>query len=95
MNPSEQIDHQIAELNDWRGVLMTKLRRLIHEADSEIAEEWKWGTGVWTHKGMVCALGAFKDHIKVNFFKGALLKDPNKLFNSGLEAKVHPCNRYF
>lgn len=87
MNASELIDKQIAELADWRGQLFVRLRNLIHEADPDITEEWKWGTGVWTHNGMVCAVAAFKDHLKVNFFQGALLIDPNKLFNAGLDAK--------
>ena len=85
--PSQLITNHIAELSDWRGQRMVALRQLIHEVDPEIAEEWKWGTPVFTHKGMVCALGAFKDHVKVNFFKGADLPDPHKLFNAGLEAK--------
>jgi hypothetical protein len=88
MNPSEQIDKQIANLSDWRGKTMTKLRKLINEADPGLKEEWKWGTPVWTHNGLVCAVGAFKDHLKVNFFKGASLKDPHRLFNAGLDAKV-------
>lgn len=67
---------------------MTKLRKLIHDADPEIIEEWKWNTPVFTHNGMVCALGAFADHIKINFFKGASLPDPDKLFNAGFEAKA-------
>ena len=87
MTPSELIDKQIEELGDWRGSLLAQLRRVIHEADPEIAEEWKWGTGVWSHSGMVCALAACKDHVKVNFFRGAALEDPQGLFNSGLEAK--------
>ncbi len=87
MNPSELIDSQIADLSDWRGKMMATLRRCIRAADPEINEEWKWDTAVWTHGGMVCAVGAFKDHVKVNFFQGASLDDPHKLFNAGLEAK--------
>lgn len=87
MNASANIDKQIASLPDWRGELITRLRALIHEADPDIVEEWKWETGVWTHNGMVCAVGAFKDHVKINFFKGALLKDPNKIINAGLDSK--------
>jgi hypothetical protein len=87
MNPSELIDQQIAELGDWRGDMFTSLRNLIHETDPEITEEWKWSTGVWTHNGMVCALGAFEDHLKINFFQGAALADPDGLFNAGLDAK--------
>jgi len=88
MKPSELIDKQIAELPGWRGQMMAKLRRLIHEADPDLLEEWKWDTAVWTNKGPVCAVGAFKDHIKINFFKGASLPDRHGLFNSGLEAKT-------
>jgi hypothetical protein len=88
MDASEQIDKQIAELQDWRGELVKHLRKLINEADARLIEEWKWGTAGWSYKGMVCALGVFKDHVKVNFFKGAMLSDPDKLFNAGLEAKT-------
>ena len=88
MNASERIDKRIAELDDWRGKLFAKVRTLIQEADPDIVEEWKWDTGVWSHNGLVCAVGAFKDHLKINFFKGASLEDPNGLFNAGLEAKA-------
>jgi hypothetical protein len=67
--------------------MFAEVRRLIHEADPDINEEWKWGTGVWTHGGMVCAVGAFEKHLKINFFQGAALPDPDGLFNAGLEAK--------
>jgi hypothetical protein len=85
---SQLITNQIAELNDWRGAMLAQLRKLIHEADPELPEEWKWNTAVWTRNGLICAVGAFKDHVKVNFFKGASLKDPKHLFNAGLEAKA-------
>jgi hypothetical protein len=87
MNASELIDHRISELADWRGKMITRIRRLVHEAESEIIEEWKWDTPVWTHNGNVLAVGAFQDHIKINFFYGALLED-HRLFNAGLEAKT-------
>jgi len=87
MGASENIDKQMAELTDWRGERFRRLRLLINEADPDIAEDWKWDTAVWTKNGNVCALGAFKDHIKLNFFKGASLDDPHRLFNSGLDAK--------
>jgi hypothetical protein len=87
MNPSEQIDAQIKELNDWRGERYSRIRQLIHDVDPDIKEEWKWGTAVFSHNGMVCAIGAFKEHLKINFFKGASLADPARLFNAGLEAK--------
>ena len=85
---SQLITNQIAELNDWRGAMLAQPRKLIHEADPELTEEWKWNTAVWTRNGLICAAGAFKDHVKVNFFKGASLKDPKHLFNAGLEAKA-------
>lgn len=86
--PSQLIDNQIAALADWRGKMLTRLRKLIHEAAPNIIEEWKWDTAVWTQNGLVCSAGAFKDHIKINFFKGASLKDSKGLFNAGLEAKA-------
>jgi hypothetical protein len=88
ITPSQLIDNQIAELADWRGKMLVRLRKLIHEAAPNIVEEWKWDTAVWTQNGLVCSAAAFKDHIKINFFKGASLKDSKKLFNAGLEAKA-------
>ncbi len=88
MTPSKQIDKQIADFPDWRGKMLSDLRKLIHDADPDIKEEWKWGTAVFTHTKMVCAISAFKNHVKINFFQGAALKDPNKLFNAGLDAKA-------
>jgi hypothetical protein len=82
MNPSERIDTHIAELADWRGHMVARLRKLIHDADPDITEEWKWETAVWSHQGLVCAVGAFKQAVKMNFFQGALLEDPQKLFNA-------------
>jgi hypothetical protein len=67
---------------------MGKLRSVINKADPELREEWKWHTAVWARNGNVCALGAFKDHVKLNFFRGASLADPHHLFNGGLEAKA-------
>ena len=87
-NPSQLITNLIAELGDWRGKLLARLRKLILESAPEITEEWKWGTAVWTHEGLVCSAGAFKDHVKLNFFKGASLKDPKGLFNAGLDARA-------
>lgn len=89
MVTNENIDKMISELKDWRGEYLTRLRKLIHEADPEIVEEWKWDTAVFTHKGMVCATSAFKEHVKINFFKGALLADPHKLINNGFDSKQH------
>jgi hypothetical protein len=87
-NAAQSITDLIAELGDWRGKLLARLRKLILDAAPDIAEEWKWGTAVWTNKGMVCSAGAFKDHVKLNFFRGASLKDPKRLFNAGLDAKA-------
>ena len=86
--PSEQIDKQISDLPDWRGQRMTAVRKLINEADPNLQEDWKWGTPVWTNNGNVVSLGAFKEHVKINFFKGASLPDPRGLFNAGLDAKA-------
>ena len=88
MTPSQLISNQIAELGDWRGQVLARLRELIQETAPGITEEWKWGTAVWSQKGNVVAAAAFKDHIKLNFFKGASLPDPQGLFNAGLEAKA-------
>ena len=88
MNASEQIDNRIAELDDWRGKVMSQLRRIVHEAAPEIVEEWKWDTPVFSQNGNVVAIGTFQDHAKLNFFKGASLEDPHHLFNAGLEAKA-------
>ena len=88
LTPSQQIDNYIKSLTDWRGKLVARLRKLIREAAPDLAEEWKWDTPVWSQKGNVVAAGVFKDHVKLNFFKGASLKDPRKLFNAGLDAKA-------
>ena len=87
MIPSKLIDQQIAELTDWRGKTMAKLRKIVHDADPAITEEWKWNTAVYSHNGLVVAVGAFKRSVKMNFFQGASLPDPHRLFNAGLEAK--------
>ena len=88
LTPSQHIDKAINDLPDWRGKLVARLRKLIHEASPELTEDWKWDTPVFACKGNVVAAGVFKDHVKLNFFKGASLADPKKLFNSGLEAKA-------
>jgi hypothetical protein len=87
MEASELIDKQFAELDDWRGPRCANLRALIHAADPDLTEEWKWNNGIYSHDGMVCAIAAFRDHVKVNFFQGASLEDPRGLFNAGLDAK--------
>jgi hypothetical protein len=88
MNASEKITNHIDELDDWRGKVLAQLRTLIGEAVPGIVEEWKWNTPVWSHHGNVVAVGAFKDSVKVNFFKGASLADAQGLFNAGLDAKA-------
>jgi hypothetical protein len=86
--PAQMITNQIKQLGDWRGKMLARLRILVLEAVPAITEEWKWGTPVWSKNGLVCSAAAFKDHVKLNFFKGALLQDPKGLFNAGLEAKA-------
>jgi hypothetical protein len=88
MTASQQIDNYIKGLTDWRGATIARLRKLILEAAPELSEEWKWDTPVWSYKGNVVAAGVFKDHVKLNFFKGASLEDLNGLFNAGLDAKA-------
>jgi hypothetical protein len=83
------IDERIKELGDWRGKMLAKVREIIHEADPEIVEEWKWrGTPIWSHGGIVCTGESFKNVVKMTFFKGAALKDPAGLFNSSLDGNV-------
>jgi len=96
MKPSEQIDQLIAGLNDWRGKMLAKLRKIIHDADPEIIEEWKWmGTPVWSHGGIVCIANAFKDKVKLTFYEGASIADPDRLYNNGLEGKKWRTIDYF
>jgi len=86
MKPSEQIDQLIAGLNDWRGKMLAKLRKIIQKADPEIIEEWKWmGTPCWSHNGLICIANAHKNKVKLTFYQGASLSDPDKIFNAGLE----------
>jgi hypothetical protein len=87
MNASEQITNYISELIGWRGEMLRRLRQVILDSAPGIVEEWKWDTPVFSHNGSVVALGAFQDHLKINFFKGASLDDPRGLFKAGLEAK--------
>jgi hypothetical protein len=88
MNASDRITRHIDSLADWRGALLSRLRRLIQAAAPSLVEEWKWNTPVWSSGGNVLAIGTFADHVKVNFFKGASLPDPRRLLNAGLEAKA-------
>ncbi len=83
------IDERIKELGDWRGKTLAKVRSLIHAADSEIVEEWKWrGVPVFSHGGIVCTGETYKEVVKLTFAKGAALKDPAKLFNSSMDGNV-------
>lgn len=83
------IDEKIKELGDWRGEMLARVRGVIHEADPEIVEEWKWrGTPVWSHCGIVCTGETYKNVVKMTFAKGAALKDPSGLFNSSLDGNV-------
>jgi hypothetical protein len=86
---SPLIDEKIGELGDWRGKMLAKVRQIIHAADPEIVEEWKWrGTPVWSHGGIVCTGETYKNVVKMTFAKGAALKDPSGLFNSTLDGNV-------
>jgi hypothetical protein len=88
-SPSALIDKRIKELGDWRGETLSKVRKLIHDADPDIVEEWKWmGTPVWSHSGIVCTGETYKKVVKMTFAKGAALPDPAGLFNSSLEGNV-------
>ncbi len=89
MDASEQIDQRIRDLDDWRGARLADLRALIHEADPEVEETWKWkGTPVWEHHGIVCTGESYKLVVKLTFAKGAHLQDPAGLFNSSLEGNL-------
>jgi hypothetical protein len=91
---SREIDQRIGELGDWRGPVLERMRALIHEADPEVVEEWKWvkktspGTPVWSHDGGICTGEPYKQVVKLTFFHGASLPDPAQLFNSSLEGKT-------
>jgi hypothetical protein len=86
---SALIDEKIKQLGDWRGKTLAKVREIVREADPEIVEEWKWmGTPVWSHGGIVCTGETYKNVVKMTFAKGAEVKDPSGLFNSGLDGNV-------
>src|SRR5271169_3733153 len=85
---SELISKRIAELGDWRGKTLSRMRKLIREADPRVVEEWKWTTPVWSHDGIICTGESYKKAVKLTFAKGASLKDPARLFNSSLEGNV-------
>ena len=88
------LDDRIKELKDWRGKMLLKMREIIHAADPEIVEEWKWvkptspGVPIWSHSGIICTGETYKNHVKMTFAKGAPLKDPSRLFNSSLDGNV-------
>ena len=86
---SELIDARIAELDDWRGETLARVRALVEQADPDVVEEWKWrGTPVWSHDGIICTGETYKSVVKMTFAKGASLEDPNGLFNSSLEGNT-------
>jgi hypothetical protein len=86
---SELISKRIAELGDWRGETLGRMRKLIKEADPDVVEEWKWrGVPIWSHDGMICTGESYKNVVKLTFSKGASLKDPTRLFNAGLDSRV-------
>jgi len=87
--PSQLIDARIKELSDWRGETLSRIRRLIKQADPNVVEEWKWrGVPVWSHAGLICTGETYKSVVKLTFFKGAQLNDPKRLFNSSLEGNA-------
>ena len=89
LTAEQKITARIKELGDWRGAMLAHLRKLIHDADPDIQEEWKWmGTPVFSHDGIVCTGESYKQVVKLTFAKGASLEDPNKLFNSSLDGNV-------
>jgi hypothetical protein len=86
---SALIDKRIVELGDWRGEALSRMRKLIKQADPQVVEEWKWmGTPVWSHDGIICTGESYKSIVKLTFAKGASLKDPAKLFNASLEGNT-------
>ena len=97
---SKLMDEKIKELGDWRGKTLARVREIVHAADPEILEEWKWvkptspGIPVWSHDGIVCTGETYKNIVKMTFAKGATLKDPAGLFNSSLDGNVRRCHRH-
>lgn len=85
---SELIDARIAELNDWRGEMLARLRAVIRAADPDVVEEWKWSVPVWSHHGLICTGEAYKQTVKMTFAKGASVPDPAGLFNSSLDGNT-------
>jgi hypothetical protein len=85
---SRLVDARIQELGDWRGEMLSRLRALIEQADPEVVEEWKWGTPVWSHDGLICTGETYENVVKMTFSRGASLDDPSGLFNSSLEGRA-------
>src|SRR6266542_1994980 len=85
---SDLIDRKIAELGDWRGQTLSRMRKLIQDADPGVTEEWKWGTPVWSHDGIVCTGETYAKVVKLTFARGARIPDPSRLFNSSLEGNT-------
>jgi hypothetical protein len=85
---SKLISKRIAELGDWRGAVLGRMRKLIQDADRDVVEEWKWMNPVWSHDGIICTGESYKNVVKLTFARGASLKDPSRLFNSSLEGNV-------
>ena len=88
MDTAKLFDQRIAELGDWRGEMLVKLRDIVVKAAPKAELVWKWGSPVWVSNGLLLSLGSFSDHVKIHFFKGASLPDPHHVLNAGLEAKV-------
>jgi len=87
-SPSQLIDARIAELGDWRGETLARLRALVRAADPDVVEEWKWSVPVWSHDGLICTGETYKKAVKMTFARGAQLEDPARLFNSSLEGNT-------
>ncbi|KJJ95693.1 hypothetical protein UB44_21805 [Burkholderiaceae bacterium 26] len=85
---SELIDARIAELDDWRGEILARLRAIVRAADPDVVEEWKWSVPVWSHHGLICTGEAYKQTVKMTFAKGASVPDPSGLFNSSLDGNT-------
>lgn len=85
---SDLISNRIADLGDWRGDTLARMRKLIKDADPDVVEEWKWNVPVWSHDGIICTGESYKKAVKLTFAKGALLDDPSRLFNSSLDGNV-------
>ena len=85
---SKLISERIADLGDWRGETLSRMRKLIQKADPDVVEEWKWMNPIWSHEGIICTGETYKKAVKLTFARGAALKDPARLFNSSLEGKV-------